>query len=145
MPIAFDNLSTKEGAEKGGYILSNGFKQIPDAIVISSGSEVGPCMQAQELLAQKGISVRVVSMPCMEVFDNQSAEYRETVLPKSVRARVAVEAGSKMPWGKYVGLDGDYVCIDQFGTSAPFTKLFDYYGFTSENIANTIEKVLANN
>lgn len=139
------NLSTKEGAEKGGYILSNGFKQTPDAIVISSGSEVGPCMQAQELLAQKGISVRVVSMPCMEVFDNQSAEYRETVLPKSVRARVAVEAGSKMPWGKYVGLDGDYVCIDQFGTSAPFTKLFDYYGFTSENIANTIEKVLANN
>lgn len=139
------NLSTKEGALKGGYILSNGSKQIPDVILMASGSEVGPCVQAQELLSQKGISARVVSIPCMEVFDAQSKEYIESVLPKSVRARVAVEAGSNMPWGKYVGLDGDYVTIDQFGTSAPFTKLFDYYGFNAANIAATAEKVLSNN
>ncbi len=136
------NMSTKEGAEKGGYVLSNGYKEVPDVILISSGSEVGTCVQAQEVLKNKGISARVVSMPCMEVFDRQDKEYRESVLPKSIRARVAVEAASSMPWGKYVGLDGAYVCKDTFGTSAPFAKLFDYYGFTAENIANVAENLI---
>jgi transketolase len=136
------NMSTKEGAEKGGYVLSNGYKEVPDVILISSGSEVGTCVQAQEVLKNRGISARVVSMPCMEVFDRQDKEYKESVLPKSIRARVAVEAASSMPWGKYVGLDGSYVCKDTFGTSAPFAKLFDYYGFTAENIANVAENLI---
>lgn len=136
------NMSTKEGAEKGGYVLSNGYKEVPDVILISSGSEVGTCVQAQEVLKNRGISARVVSMPCMEVFDRQDKEYKESVLPKSIRARVAVEAASSMPWGKYVGLDGAYVCKDTFGTSAPFAKLFDYYGFTAENIANVAENLI---
>ena len=136
------NMSTKEGAEKGGYVLSNGYKEVPDVILISSGSEVGTCVQAQEVLKNRGISARVVSMPCMEVFDRQDKEYKESVLPKSIRARVAIEAASSMPWGKYVGLDGAYVCKDTFGTSAPFAKLFDYYGFTAENIANVAENLI---
>ena len=135
-------LSNKEGALKGAYVLSNGTKATPDVILIASGSEVGTCVQAQEVLAQRGISARVVSMPCMEVFDRQSEEYKESVLPKSIRARVAVEAASSMPWGKYVGLDGAYVCKDTFGTSAPYTKLFDYYGFNADNIANVAEKLV---
>ena len=85
-------LSNKEGALKGAYVLSNGTKATPDVILIASGSEVGTCVQAQEVLAQRGISARVVSMPCMEVFDRQSEEYKESVLPKSIRARVAVRS-----------------------------------------------------
>ena len=138
-------LSSKEGAFKGGYVLSNGTKETPDVILIATGSEVGTCVKAQEVLASRGISARIVSMPCMEVFDKQSIEYKESVLPKSIRARVAVEAASSMSWGKYVGIDGAYVCKDDFGTSAPFAKLFDFYGFTAENIANVAESVIIKN
>ena len=136
------NLSTKEGALKGGYVLSNGSKEMPDLILMASGSEVGLCLEAQKVLEEKGVSARVVSMPCMDLYKEQSAEYKESVLPKSVRARVAVEAGSRMSWGEFVGLDGAYVCMDEFGESAPANKLFEKYGFTVENVVKVAESLL---
>lgn len=135
-------LSTREGASKGGYVLSAGKKKTPDVILMASGSEVSLCMEAQKLLEEKGVSARVVSMPCMDLFAEQSAEYKESVLPKKVRARVAVEAASRICWGEYVGLDGAYVCMDRFGESAPASVLFKEFGFTAENVCNTALSVL---
>ena len=102
---------------------------------MASGSEVGLCLAAQQKLAEKGISSRVVSMPCTDLFDMQSEEYKLSVLPDNIRARIAVEAASGISWGKYVGLDGDYVCMNSFGASAPYDVLFKRFGFTAENIA----------
>lgn len=132
------------GAEalKGGYILSDSEKETPDCILIATGSEVGIAMAAKEAMQANGVDVRVVSMPCMELFDAQTAKYRESVLPSAVRARVAVEAGSSYSWGKYVGIDGACICMDSFGCSAPADKLFEIYGFTAENIVKTATKVM---
>ncbi len=129
-------------AFQGGYILSNSKKETPDALLMASGSEVAPMREAQKLLWEEGIDARVVSMPCMELFDDQPAAYRETVLPKAVRTRVAMEAGSSMPWYKYVGLDGEIIGIDHFGASAPAGKLFETYGFTAKNAVQTVKKLL---
>lgn len=96
-------------------------------------------MEAKEVLAEDGIDVRVVSMPCMEIFEEQSKEYKEMVLPKTVRKRVAVEALSDFGWGRYVGLDGAYITMTGFGASAPANQLFEKYGFTAENVVNTVK------
>ena len=96
-------------------------------------------MKAKAELEAEGTKVRVVSMPCMELFEEQSAEYREAVLPRAVRKRVAIEALSDFGWGKYVGLDGAYVCMKSFGASAPAAKLFEKFGFTVENVVNTVK------
>lgn len=130
-----------ENALKGGYVLCDSDKEVPDVIIIASGSEVEQAVAARAILKESGIDARVVSMPCMEVFDEQSKAYRESVLPSKVRARVAVEAGSSYSWGKYVGLDGACVTIDTFGSSAPAGQLFEIYGFTAENVAKTATKV----
>lgn len=122
-------------ALKGGYILSDSEKATPDVILMASGSEVEPCMGAKELLKAEGIDARVVSMPSMELFEEQSEEYKQSVLPNSVRARVAVEAASSFGWHKYVGLDGQVVSIDTFGASGPYKVLFPHFGITSENVA----------
>ena len=135
---------SNKDALKGGYVISKEDGETPQVIIMATGSEVAPSIKAQALLKEEGIDARVVSMPCMEVFDKQSAEYKESVLPKQVRARLAVEAGSSIAWGKYVGLDGDYVCVDHFGESAPAKVLFNKYGFFSENIAEKA-KALINN
>ncbi len=127
---------------KGGYILKD-TDGTPDAIIIATGSEVGIAMEAAESLAGKGRKVRVVSMPCADLFDAQDAAYREAVLPKAVRARVAVEAGVTGFWLKYVGLDGRVVGIDRFGESAPGGALMKEFGFTAENVARAVEEVLA--
>ncbi|WP_026289797.1 transketolase [Thioalkalivibrio sulfidiphilus] len=127
---------------KGGYILKD-TDGTPDAIIIATGSEVGIAMEAAESLAGKGRKVRVVSMPCADLFDAQDAAYREAVLPKAVRARVAVEAGVTGFWLKYVGLDGRVVGIDRFGESAPGGTLMKEFGFTAENVARAVEEVLA--
>ncbi len=129
-------------ALKGGYILSDSEKAMPDMILMASGSEVEQCMGAQALLKADGIDARVVSMPSFELFEEQSAEYKESVLPNVVRARVAVEAAATFGWHKYVGLDGAVVGIDHFGASAPYKVLFKEFGFTSENVAETAKKVL---
>ncbi len=131
-----------KGALKGAYVLADSEKATPDVILIASGSEVEQAMGAKELLKKDNIDARVVSMASMEIFEKQSDEYKESVLPKNVRARVAVEAGSSMCWFKYVGLDGACVCIDHFGASAPAKVLFEKFGFTAENVADTAKKVL---
>ena len=103
----------------------------PEIILIATGSEVGLAMQAA---AQLGDGVRVVSMPCVEVFERQDAAYREAVLPKACRKRVAVEAGVTGFWGKYVGLDGAVIGIDTFGASAPIEALMPHFGFTVDKV-----------
>ncbi len=129
--------SSKE-ALKGGYIIDD-CEGTPEVILIASGSEVELAVKAKAELANEGMKVRVVSMPCMDVFEAQSAEYKESVLPKSVRKRVAIEALSDFGWGKYVGLDGAYVTMKGFGASAPAAKLFEHFGFTVENVVKTVK------
>ena len=133
--------SSKE-ALKGGYVVADSSKETPDAIIIASGSEVSLSIEAKEALAKEGIDVRVVSMPCMDIFEKQPLEYKEKVLPKSVRARVAVEALSEFGWGKYVGLDGKTVCLDRFGASAPADVLFKEFGFTVDNVVKAVKEVI---
>ncbi len=125
---------TGEGAYKGGYILKDAKNNKPDVILMASGSEVELVYKAADQLAAEGISARVVSMPCLDLFDEQDASYKEAVLPRSVRARVAVEAASAYSWDRYVGLDGNTVCIDHFGASAPAGVLFKEFGFTVEHV-----------
>ena len=129
-------------ALKGGYILSDSEKAIPDVLLMASGSEVEPCVEAQKLLKEQGIDARVISMPSFELFERQSDEYKESVMPKAVRARVAVEAAATFGWHKYVGLDGAVIGLDHFGASAPYKFLFKEYGFTAENVAETAKKVI---
>ncbi len=133
---------TGKDAFKGGYILADSNKKTPDIIIMATGSEVSLAVKAKAELANDGIDARIVSMPCMELFEKQSAKYKESVLPKNVRARLAVEAGAKDCWYKYVGLDGDVIGMDTFGESAPAGKLFVKYGFTVENVVATAKKVL---
>ncbi len=133
--------SSKE-ALKGGYVIADSTKATPDAIIIASGSEVSLAVDAKEVLAKEGVDVRVVSMPCMDLFEEQSAEYKESVLPKNIRARVAVEALIDYGWGKYVGLDGATVTMTGFGASAPANTLFEKFGFTVDNVVKAVKSVL---
>lgn len=133
--------SSKE-ALKGAYILEDSKKETPDAIIIATGSEVELAVNAKAELEKEGIDVRVVSMPCMDLFEEQSAEYKEQILPKAVRARVAVETLIDFGWGKYVGLDGATVTMTGFGASAPASALFKKFGFTTENVVKTVKQVI---
>ena len=119
---------------RGGYVLKDSVGT-PDTLLIATGSEVGLAMQAA---AQLGDGVRVVSMPSTDVFDRQDAAYRESVLPRGVRRRVAIEAGVSDFWRKYVGLDGDVIGIDRFGASAPADVLFPHFGFTVEKVVEAV-------
>ena len=134
------NGSSKD-ALKGAYVIADSEKSVPDAILIASGSEVSLAVDAKAELMKDGIDVRVVSMPSMDVFDQQSDEYKESVLPKSVRKRVAIEALSDFGWGKYVGLDGAYVTMHSFGASAPAATLFKEFGFTVDNVVKTVKEL----
>ena len=127
---------------KGGYVLSDSESQ-PELILIATGSEVGLAEDAAQKLRQEGRSVRVVSMPSTDHFDAQSDAYKESVLPASVRKRVAIEAGISDYWYKYVGLDGGIVGMTSFGESAPAELLFEHFGFTVENVLSTVKRVLA--
>ncbi|WP_028919885.1 transketolase [Pseudoxanthomonas suwonensis] len=120
--------------ERGGYVLADAEGGNPDVILIGTGSEVGLAVEAKKALDAAGLKTRVVSMPSAEVFDRQDAAYRESVLPKAVRRRVAVEAGVTAYWRKYVGLDGAVVGLDRFGASAPAGELFKYFGITAEAV-----------
>lgn len=140
------NLPQMEGSSKdalkGGYVIAESEKAVPDAIIIASGSEVSLAVNAKEELKKSGIDVRVVSMPSMELFDKQSAEYKESVLPNAVRKRVAVEALSDFGWYKYVGLDGKVIAMEGFGASGPAATLFEHFGFTVDNVAKTVKEVV---
>lgn len=133
---------SSKDALKGGYVVSEAQGDCA-GILIASGSEVSLAIDAQAALAKENIFVRVVSMPCVDLFEQQSAEYKESVLPKNVRARVAIEAASDFGWQKYVGLDGATVTMHGFGASAPAATLFKKFGFTSENVVATFKKVAA--
>jgi transketolase len=118
---------------RGGYVLQD-CDGSPECVLIATGSEVGLAVDAARLMSEQGRRVRVVSMPCTSLFDAQDADYRASVLPPGVR-RVAIEAGSRDGWWRYVGLDGAVVGMDTFGASAPAGKLFEHFGFTAANVA----------
>jgi transketolase len=123
----------QQAIARGGYVLADAAGGKAAAVLIATGSEVALAMGAREKLAAEGIAVRVVSMPSTSVFDRQDAAYRETVLPRGV-PRLAIEAGVSDFWRKYVGLDGDVIGIDRFGESAPAAAVFEFFGFTVENV-----------
>ena len=127
-------LAGAEGLRRGAYVLAD-CEGTPDVLLLASGSEVAPTLQARTLLAEEGLRVRVISVPCMEWFEAQDEDYRESVLPRAVRARVAVEAGIAMPWYRWVGDCGRIVSLEHFGESTEGSRLFEKYGFTPENIA----------
>ena len=127
-----------KAALKGGYILKNCEKETPDVLLIASGSEVELIYKAADELFTVGIAARVISMPSFELFEAQSKEYKESVLPNAVRTRVAVEAASSFGWHKYVGLDGIVISIDHFGASGKAEVLFKEFGFTVNNVVDTV-------
>lgn len=140
LALSRQNLPQIEGSSKealkGGYIIAESIKAKPDAIIIASGSEVSLAVEAKKELMEKGFDIRVVSMPCMDIFEQQSDKYKEKILPQTVEKRLVVEAGSSICWGKYLGFKGKSVTIDTFGASAPANVLFKKYGFTVENVVN---------
>jgi len=127
---------------KGAYIISEAPSGKPEVIIMATGSELAIAMAGQELLTKEGIQARVVSMPCFEWFDEQDAAYRSAVLPPSIKARVAVEAGIRMSWEKYLGSDGRFVGMSSFGASAPYSALYKHFGITAENVAAEAKKAL---
>ncbi|TAH36913.1 MAG: transketolase [Planctomycetota bacterium] len=131
------------GLARGGYVLADGEPE-PDLVLIATGSEVHLALGARERLAQEGVKARVVSMPCVELFEEQEAAYREQVLPPSVGARVAVEAGRALGWWKHVGERGVAVGVEKFGASAPAKVLFAEYAFTVENVVAAARQALRN-
>lgn len=144
--LSRQNLPQLEGsgreALKGGYVVAKETKAVPDAIVIATGSEVQLGIEAKKILAEEGVDIRVVSMPSMDVFEQQSQEYKEEILPKNVRARVAVEALSGFGWDKYTGLDGEIISMKSFGASAPGNLLFEHFGITTEAVVAAVKKTL---
>lgn len=140
------NLPQMEGSSKealkGGYIIADSDQKEPDAILIASGSEVSLAVAAKEELKKDGIDVRVVSMPSMEAFEEQTEAYKESVLPKSCRKRVAVEALSDFGWYRYVGLDGKVVSMKGFGASGPAASLFEKFGFTVDNVVAAVKSIM---
>lgn len=134
--------ATGPDALYGGYIVADSKKEIPDVILMASGSEVSLAVAAKKKLAAENIDARVVSMPCMELFDIQTAKYRESVLPSAVRARVAIEAGRATCWYKYVGMDGECCSMDSFGMSAPANIIFEVCGFTVDNVIKLAKKTI---
>lgn len=141
LPFQKRNAAVIKSINKGGYILSDAADGKPQAIIIATGSEIGLAMNAQTALAETGIQVRVVSMPCTSLFDRQDVAYRDSVLLKGVK-RVAVEAGIADYWHKYVGLEGAVVGMTTFGESAPASDLFKYFGFTIENVVKTVKSII---
>lgn len=129
-----------EGALRGAYVVFDTPNY--EAIIIATGSEVGLAVETAKELQKQSINTRVVSMPSMELFELQSQEYKEEILPSTHRKRVAVEAGSSLSWGKYVGLDGAVLALDTFGASGPGNQLFEHFGFTVENLSNIVKSVL---
>jgi transketolase len=141
LPFMKRDEATQAHMHQGGYVLSEAVGGVPRVILIATGSEIGLAMQAQKILDEQGITVRVVSMPCTSVFDRQDVKYKSSVLLPGVK-RLAIEAGVTDYWRKYVGLEGAVVGIDRFGESAPANDLFKYFGFTVENVVNQVKGLL---
>ncbi|MFF1414180.1 transketolase [Streptomyces sp. NPDC058289] len=140
---AASGVESAEGTARGGYVLAEAAGGAPQVVLIATGSEVHIALDARAVLEGEGIATRVVSMPCLEWFQEQTPEYREQVLPSAVRARVSVEAGSALGWYQLLGDAGIPVGLDQFGASAPYTALYERHGFTAGNVAATARASLA--
>lgn len=139
-------LYEESGSEalKGAYILKDSSKNIPDVILMASGSEVELIYKAHKELELKGIDARILSVPSIEIFENQSDSYKNKLLPKEVRARIAVEASSADHWYKYIGIDGKLIYMENFGASGKASELFEFYNFTVDNIVKSVENVIYN-
>ncbi|WP_163184133.1 transketolase [Neobacillus sedimentimangrovi] len=131
-----------EGVSKGAYVISPAGQENPDALLLASGSEVSLAIEAQKALAEEGIDVSVVSMPSWDRFEQQSQEYKDSVLPKNVKKRLGIEMGSSLGWHKYTGDEGDVLAIDQFGASAPGEKIMDEFGFNVNNVVARVKALL---
>jgi transketolase len=137
--------SSAEGARKGAYVLAEAENAAaPQLILIATGSEVSLALEAREKLQAEGISTRVVSMPCWELFEEQTKSYRDEVLPRTVAARLAIEAGVRQGWDRYVGPDGDVICLDRFGASAPGDVALKNLGFNLENVVKRSRALVKN-
>ncbi len=135
--------ASASGLERGAYILADSQDGPPDVILIGTGSEVVLCLEAYEQLTKDGIRARVVSMPSWELFDDQDRTYRESVLPPTIKARVSVELASDFGWSKYTGSEGNNICIESFGASAPMKQLQKKFGFNVENVVNAARSQIA--
>ncbi|HYK72994.1 MAG TPA: transketolase [Pseudoneobacillus sp.] len=133
-----------EGVSRGAYVISPAGKETPDALLLASGSEVNLAVEAQKTLKTEGIDVSVVSMPSWDRFEAQSKEYKESVLPKSVKKRLGIEMAASLGWHKYTGDEGDVLAIDQFGASAPEKVVLKEYGFSVENVVARLKSLLEN-
>jgi len=131
-----------EGVQRGAYVVSEAANKAPVALILASGSEVGLAVKAQKKLEEEGIFVSVVSMPSWDRFEKQPKDYRDQVLPPSVKKRLAVEMGASLGWERYTGDEGDILAIDRFGASAPGEKIMEEYGFTAENVVNRVKLLL---
>ncbi|WP_066068946.1 transketolase [Neobacillus soli] len=131
-----------EGVSKGAYVISPSERETPDALLLATGSEVSLAVEAQKALAGEGVHVSVVSMPSWDRFEEQSQEYKNSVLPKSVKKRLGIEVGSSFGWHKYTGDEGDVLAIDKFGASAPGEKIMEEYGFTANNVVARVKALL---
>jgi transketolase len=135
--------ASASGLARGGYVLSDAPGQKPDVILIGTGSEVPLCVAAQDLLKPQGLAARVVSIPCWELFDEQNEGYRESVLPRAIKARVSVEAAATLGWERYVGREGAAIGMHSFGASAPAKDLMRHFGFTPENVVAAAKAQIA--
>jgi transketolase len=137
-----ENARVRAGVSRGAYVLADGPSGVADVVLMATGSEVEIAMQARTDLAVEGVSARVVSCPSLELFAQQSQEYRDLVLPPTVR-RVAIEAAHPMSWYRWVGSTGAVVGIETFGASAPYQMLYREYGITAEHLVQVARKVIA--
>ncbi|MBO0962905.1 transketolase [Neobacillus sp. MM2021_6] len=131
-----------EGVSKGAYVVSPSERATPDALLLATGSEVSLAVEAQKALAGEGVHVSVVSMPSWDRFDQQSQEYKDSVLPKTVKKRLGLEVGASFGWHKYTGDEGDVLAIDKFGASAPGEKIMEEYGFSVNNVVARVKALL---
>ena len=141
-PIDRTKFSGAEGLRKGGYVLAEASAGAPQLILIATGSEVSLAMKARERLETDGIATRVVSLPCWELFEEQDAEYRESVIPSTVTAKLGIEAGVRQGWDRYVGPRGDVICLDRFGASAPGDVVMRELGFNVDNVLQRAKALL---
>jgi len=132
-----------EGVQKGAYVISPAANQNPEVLLLATGSEVSLAVEAQKVLEQEGIYASVVSMPSWSNFEKQPEEYKQSVLPKTVKKRLAIEMGSSLGWDRYTGDEGDILAIDRFGASAPGDRIMKEYGFTVENVVNRVKSLLS--
>jgi transketolase len=137
-------LASAEGTARGGYVLADPADSQPDVILIATGSEVELALSARDILAADGIKARVVSMPCVEWFNEQDASYRDQVLPPHIRARVSVEAGVALGWRQFTGDAGRNVSLEHFGASADYKKLYTEFGITADSVAEAARDSVAN-